>query len=46
MSTYDMGDECTFNIFDFDKSNNLSNLARFDKTHSKEKSLLPNEIRK
>lgn len=43
-STYDIEDG-TFNIVE-DKSNNFSKDFGFEKTHSKDKSLLTNEIRK
>lgn len=40
-------EDCTFNIIDFDKSKNLSsNLLQFEKTYSKEKSLLSQNIGK
>lgn len=42
-----ISDDCTFNIIDIDKSKNLSsNLLQFDKTLSKEKSLLSQNIGK
>jgi hypothetical protein len=42
-STYDLDDDCTLNILEADKSNKD---IGFEKTHSKEKSLLQKEIRK
>ena len=45
-STY-YDEENTYNISVFDKTNNLNATeTRLERTHTKEKSLLPNEIRK
>jgi hypothetical protein len=45
LSTFDVED-CTLNIVDVDGSNNLSKEVKFEKSHTKDKSLLPNELRK
>lgn len=44
-STYDLNDDCTLNILENDKSGSNRDL-NFERTHSKEKSLLQKEIRK
>lgn len=44
-SIFDAEDDCTLNIVDGDKTNNKSDF-NFEKAYSKDRSLLPNELRK
>ena len=47
LSTYDIeGEDCTLNIVDASNDKSKSNFFNFEKTHLKDKSLLPNELRK
>ena len=45
-ATFDVEDDCTLNIVDNDRSNRSKEDINFERTHTKEKSLLPNELRK